>query len=74
MEKTELTKALTLTSTATSYLNRNIYLIATKQKKNNKYGSYSNSYNYFLHFKLFVKNIKNQIGTVIYFHRLSVLL
>ena len=33
MEKTELTKALTLTSTATSYLNRNIYLIATKQKK-----------------------------------------
>ena len=61
---------MTLTFTATSYLNRDSYFYSYKALKN-KYGSYSNSYNYFLYCKLFVRYIKNQIGTMIHFHRLS---
>ena len=38
--------------------------VATKQEKN-KYGSYSNSYNYFLHFNFFARKIKNQIETML---------
>ena len=38
--------------------------VATKQEKN-KYGSYSNSCNYFLHFNFFARNVKNQIETMI---------
>ena len=38
--------------------------VATKDEKN-KYGSYSNLHIYFLHFKFFARNIKNQVGTIV---------
>ena len=59
--------------TVTRYLNRSSYFYSYKAGKN-KYGSYSNSYSYFLHFNFFCKKYKNQIGTMIYFPTLSVLL
>ena len=74
MEKIEQSpKALTLTFTATRYLNRNSYFNSYKEGKD-KNGSYSNSDNYFINFKFFDRNIKNQIGIMIYFHRHSILL
>ena len=53
-------------------INRNSCCYIQRAWKN-KYGSYSNSNNYFLLFKLFDRNIKNQKGTMIYFHQLSLL-
>ena len=66
-------KALTHTFTATRYLNRNKYFYCCKTRKD-KYGSCSNLYNYFLHFNFLSRDIKNQTGTMIYFHRFSILL
>ena len=66
-----INRSVTLTFTATSYLNRKSYFYSYKAGRN-KYGSYSNSLNYFFYFKLFVRKIKNQIGAMIYFHRLSI--
>ena len=50
-KKTELLKALTITFAATSHLMKNSYFYTYKAGKN-KYGSYWNLCNYFLHFKL----------------------
>ena len=47
----------------TQSLNAQLISINYKARKN-KYGSYSNSYNCFLHFKFFAWNIKNQIGSM----------
>ena len=51
----------------------NSYFYSHKTRKN-KYGSYSNLYMHFLYFNFCARNIKNQTGTMIYFHRLSILL
>ena len=68
-----LPKDLILTCTATRYLNRNSHFYSYKAGKN-KYTIYSNLFmqNHFLrsHFL----HEKNQIGTMIYFHRLPILL
>lgn len=53
----ELTKAFTSIFTTTRYLNRNIYFYRYKVRKN-KDDSYSNLYDYFLHFKFAGRNIK----------------
>ena len=72
MEKMELLpKPSALTFTSTRYLNGNSYFYSYKVQKN-KFGGYSNAYKYFLQF--LARNKKNQIGTKIYFDRVSILL
>ena len=72
MKKSELPDTLTLTFKATSYFNTNYYFYSYEAGEN-KYGNYSNLHNCFLHIKRFVRNIKNQVGAMIHFHRLSIL-
>ena len=72
MKKTELPEALKLTFKATNHFNANCYSYSYEAREN-KYGNNSNLHNCFLHIKRFVRNIKNQIGAMIYFHALSVL-
>ena len=65
-----ITQSLNAYLYSCKYLNRNSYFYSYEAEKK-KCGSYSNLYivYYFLHFKFFARNIKNQIGTMIYFYK-----